>query len=125
MCKTKTERRAVDCGTIYRKANVASGASLRVGNRERKTLKLRATNLDLGIEIEIPARVEKDGVIAIPADTLGNFLSNLPNEKNVTIEQVGEHLTNRRIIVLDADQGFGYEDFPTLPFVNKGFHVRN
>ena len=47
-----------------------------------RTLKIRATNLDLGIEIELPARVEKEGVIAIPADTLGNFLSNLPHEKN-------------------------------------------
>ena len=85
-----------------------------------RTLKLRATNLDLGIEIELPARVEKEGVIAIPADTLGNFLSNLPNEKNVTIEQVGEHLTISGSSYSTLIKGFGYEDFPTLPFVTKG-----
>ena len=85
-----------------------------------KSLKLRATNLDLGIEIELPARVEKEGVIAIPADTLGNFLSNLPNEKNITIEQVGEHLTIAGSSYSTLIKGFGYEDFPTLPFVNKG-----
>ena len=84
------------------------------------SLKLRATNLDLGIEIELPARVEKEGVIAIPADTLGNFLSNLPQEKNVTIEQVGEHLTITGASYSTLIKGFGYEDFPTLPFVNKG-----
>jgi len=85
-----------------------------------KSLKLRATNLDLGIEIEIPARVEKEGVIAIPADTLGNFLSNLSQEKNVTIEQVGEHLTILGSSYSTLIKGFGYEDFPTLPLVNKG-----
>ena len=72
-----------------------------------RSLKLRATNLDLGIEIEIPAKIEKEGVIAIPADTLGNFLSNLPHEKNVTIEQVGEHLTITGSSYLTLVKGFG------------------
>ncbi len=85
-----------------------------------RSLKLRATNLDLGIEIEIPAKIEKEGVIAIPADTLGNFLSNLPHEKNVTIEQVGEHLTITGASYLTLVKGFGYEDFPTIPFATKG-----
>lgn len=85
-----------------------------------KTLKLRATNLDLGIEIELPARVQKEGVVAIPADTFANFLSNLPHEKNVTIEQVGDHLAISGATHSTLIKGFGYEDFPTLPFVTKG-----
>ena len=85
-----------------------------------RSLKLRATNLDLGIEIEIPAKIEKEGVIAIPADTLGNFLSNLPHEKNVIIEQVGEHLTITGSSYLTLIKGFDYEDFPTIPFATKG-----
>lgn len=85
-----------------------------------KVLKLRATNLDIGIEIEIPARIEKEGVIAIPADILGSFLSNLPNEKNIIIEQIGEHLTITGSSYSTLIKGFGYEDFPTIPFVSKG-----
>ncbi len=85
-----------------------------------KSLKLRATNLDLGFEIELPARVSEEGVIAVPADTLGNFLSNLPHEKNVTIEQVGEHLTITGASYSTLIKGYGYEDFPTLPFITKG-----
>lgn len=85
-----------------------------------KTVKLRATNLDLGIEIEIPARVEKEGVVAIPADTLANFLSNLPNEKNVVVEQIGDHLAISGSTYSTLIKGFGYEDFPTLPLVTKG-----
>lgn len=85
-----------------------------------KSIKLRATNLDLGIEIELPARVEKEGVVAIPADTFANFLSNLPHEKNIVIEQVGDHLAISGNTHATLVKGFGYEDFPTLPFVNKG-----
>jgi DNA polymerase-3 subunit beta len=86
---------------------------------EKKVL-LRATNLDLGIEIELPARVEKEGVVAIPAETLGNFLSNLPNEKNVMIEQIREHLAISGSTYSTLIKGFGYEDFPTLPLITKG-----
>lgn len=89
---------------------------------EKKVL-LRATNLDLGIEIEIPARVEKEGVIAVPADTLANFLSNLPNEKNITLEQIGEHLTISGKTHSTLIKGFGYDDFPTLPLVTKGVSI--
>jgi len=89
---------------------------------EKKVL-IRATNLDLGIEIDIPARVEKEGVIAIPADTLANFLSNLPEEKNIVVEQIGDHLAISGKTHSTLVKGFGYEDFPTLPFVTKGVTV--
>lgn len=88
-----------------------------------RSLKIRATNLDIGIEIELAAKVEKEGVIAIPADTLGNFLTNLPHEKNVTIEQVGEHLAISGASYSTLIKGYGYEDFPTLPFVTKGINI--
>lgn len=85
-----------------------------------KDLRIRATNLDLGIEISLPARVEKEGVVAVPGETLGNFLSNLTNEKNITIEEVGENLTISGTTHTTLIKKFGYEDFPTLPVVTKG-----
>lgn len=85
-----------------------------------RVLRLRATNLDLGIEIELPARVETEGVITVPADTLGNFLNNLPQERNITLEQVGEHLTITGSSYSTLIKGHGYDDFPTLPFLEKG-----
>ena len=85
-----------------------------------KTVKLRATNLDLGVEIEIPAKVEKEGVVAIHAETLANFLSNLPNERNVVVEQIGDHLAISGSTYSTLIKGFGYEDFPTLPLVTNG-----
>ena len=40
-----------------------------------KTLKLRATNLNIGVEIEIPAKVEKEGVVAVRGDILSSLFS--------------------------------------------------
>jgi DNA polymerase III subunit beta len=88
-----------------------------------RSLKIRATNLDIGIEIEVPAKIQKEGVMAVPADILGNFLSNLPSEKNVTIEQVNQNLTLSGASFSTLIKGTGYEDFPTLPFVTKGVSV--
>lgn len=85
-----------------------------------RTLKIRATNLDIGIEIEVPAKIEKEGVLAVPGDTLGGFLSNLPGEKSVTLEQVGQHITLSGRSYSALIKGTGYEDFPTIPFITKG-----
>lgn len=86
-------------------------------------LRLRATNLEIGIEIELPARVKEEGVAAIPADILGNFLSGLPQEKNISIEEVGEHLSISGSAHTTLVKKFSYEDFPTIPIVTKGAHL--
>lgn len=61
---------------------IASGSSL----------KLRATNLSLGIEIEIPAKVEKEGVVAVSGAILSGFFSTTKVNEEVLFEQIGETL---------------------------------
>lgn len=82
-----------------------------------KTLKIRATNLDLGVEIEIPAKIEKEGVVAIKGSTLNNFLSGIQNEKNVVLEVVNENILvttkNNKTII----KCYPYNDFPTIPTI--------
>src|SRR5262245_42174101 len=51
-----------------------------------KNLRLRATNLSLGVEIEIPAKVEKEGVVAITGSILGQMFANVPPSENVTLD---------------------------------------
>src|SRR3989344_6477421 len=81
-----------------------------------KTLKIRATNLDLGIEIEIPAKVGKEGVVAVPGGILNNFLSNI-QEKTVTLTMDNDNIIaearNARAVI----KSLPYEDFPTLPTI--------
>jgi DNA polymerase-3 subunit beta len=88
-----------------------------------KSLKFRATNLSLGIEIEIPAQVEKEGVLAVPGALLSGFLGNSRLSEEVTFEQVGEMLLVKSKNAKVQIKTFPYEDFPTIPAV-EGTQVK-
>src|SRR4051812_9013458 len=48
---------------------------------------IRATNLDLGIEIVLPVKVLKEGSVAIPGNVLNSFLSQSMHDNNVVLEE--------------------------------------
>jgi DNA polymerase-3 subunit beta len=82
-----------------------------------KSLKLRATNLSLGVEIEIPAKIEKEGVLAISGSVLNAVFSNVTQNENVLLEENEGNLlvkTKKSQIKL---KGSPHEDFPTIPAV--------
>jgi len=89
-----------------------------------KSLKLRATNLSLGVEIEIPAKVEKEGVVAISGSVLSNIVSNVFQNENIELEDVGGNLlikTKKNQIKLKSQP---HDDFPTIPAVaGKSFNI--
>ena len=82
-----------------------------------KTLKLRATNLNIGIEIEIPAKIEKEGVVAVRGDILSSLFSVLQGDLLVKFELINGNLlvkTDTSTILLKS---ISHEDFPTIPIV--------
>lgn len=82
-----------------------------------KTLKLRATNLNIGIEIDIPAKIEKEGTTAIRGDILSSLFSVLQGDSNISFELINGNLsvkTKSNNILLKS---VPYEDFPTIPIV--------
>jgi len=82
-----------------------------------KTLKLRATNLNLGIEIEIPAKIEKEGVVAIKSETLSSLFSVLSGDSVVSFELINDNLfvkTKTNNILLKSIPS---DDFPTIPII--------
>ncbi|MCE9585658.1 DNA polymerase III subunit beta [Candidatus Nomurabacteria bacterium] len=82
-----------------------------------KSLKLRATNLSLGIEMEIPAKVEEEGIVAISGSVLANIFSNVFQNENVLIEGEDGNIvikTKKSRIKLKGQQS---DDFPTIPHV--------
>src|SRR5258708_4992529 len=82
-----------------------------------KSLKLLATNLSLGIEVEIPAKVEKEGIVAISGSVLNSIFSNVMQNENVSLEDVDGNLlikTKKSKIKL---KGQPHDDFPTIPRV--------
>lgn len=85
---------------------------------KNKTIRIRATNLDLGIEIQIPAKVEQEGVTAIPGGVLNNLLSNI-HEKTVHFELKNDNLFVSTNNISTLIKSYPYRDFPTLP------HIKN
>lgn len=84
---------------------------------QKKELKLIATNLEVGIEIKIPAKIEKDGENAVPAKLLYNFLSNLPSSENITLESSQNNLIISTSNSSTVIKGYNVEDFPLLPSI--------
>jgi DNA polymerase-3 subunit beta len=82
-----------------------------------KTLKLRATNLNIGIEVEIPAKIEKEGVVAVRGDILSSLFSILQGDSLIKFELINGNLlvkTKTSTILLKS---ISHEDFPTIPIV--------
>lgn len=82
-----------------------------------KTLKLRATNLNIGIEIEIPAKIEEEGVVAVRGDILSSLFSILQGDSFIKFELINGNLlvkTKTSTILLKS---ISHEDFPTIPII--------
>lgn len=85
---------------------------------KEKSLTLKATNLSLGIEIEIPANIETEGEIAILGSVLHNTVLNVSGEKIIKLEQKDNNLviSNKNTSVLL--KSIPKDDFPNLPVVD-------
>lgn len=87
-----------------------------------KKIKIRASNLSLGIEIEIPAKIEKEGAIVIKGDILNNILSNI-NQQTINLESENNNLvikTKNHNIVLKS---YSTDDFPTIPVITDNSFI--
>ncbi len=81
----------------------------------KNSLIIRSTNLDCGIEVVIPAKVDKEGEIALHGSVLSSLLSGLPKEKNITLESKDGNIqvstsSNNTVI-----KTFSPDDFPNIP----------
>jgi len=77
-----------------------------------KTLKLRATNLDIGIEVEVPARIEKPGVAAVPGTIMNNFLASITGDASVKLELINNNLAVSTKHTSTTIHTLPYDDFP-------------
>lgn len=79
-------------------------------------IKLRATNLETGIDFKLKGKVMSDGVVAIPATILQQIASSLTQDGSITLEHIGD------IVMITSGTGkssvktVSYNDFPTIPF---------
>lgn len=79
------------------------------------SLTMRATNLDLGCEWRLPAKILDPGEILISGAVLSNLLANLAPVDKITLEVINGNLT---VVVANSStlvKVYPAEDFPTLP----------
>lgn len=83
-------------------------------------LVIRSTNLDLGVEITIPASGIKKGRVAVPGDVLNSFLGVKALKGEVLLESDNTHLAIRTEKESVKLRIFPDEDFPTIPTIKTG-----
>jgi DNA polymerase III subunit beta len=79
-------------------------------------IKMRATNLETGIDLKVQGDSKAQGVVAIPATVLQQIAASLTGDGKITLEHSGD------IVVLTTSTGkssiktVAYDDFPSIPF---------
>lgn len=81
-------------------------------------LSIRATNLEVGIETKIPAKIYEPGVTAINPTIFSNFLNNLKDEDKIILTVINGNLSvsteNSNTIIKSETT----DDFPTIPKIS-------
>lgn len=95
-------------------------------NAKQNTLSIKATNLDLGISINVPVRVLEPGTAVVPAQIITPFVSSLSSDKNITINTKGQVLEIKTKNTKTAIKTLSSEDFPVIPELDdhKAFSVQ-
>src|SRR3989344_3214825 len=93
----------------------------------KNSLIIRATNLEVGVEFQIPAEIKKEGSVAVSGSLFSNILSNIPDEETITvsvIDNVCKIITKTKNITV---KGLISDDFPTIPIItsNESFTIQS
>lgn len=86
-----------------------------------KSLTLRATNLNLGIELEVPAKVDMKGVVAVNGNLINSIFSTIQDQGNVVLELIDQTLVIQTKSSSFKIKTYSHEDFPTIPTVEGYF----
>lgn len=100
---------------IERRANLPVLSSVLI-IADKSRLVLRATNLECGVELSVPAKIQQEGTVAVPGSVLAGFLGNTRG-KSVTATLQGEVLKLETERASASVKTLPHEDFPVLPRV--------
>lgn len=90
-----------------------------------KTLKIRATNLQIGIEIEIPAAVDIEGTVLVKGDVMANVCNHISGSSDITLEMTNDNITVSTPKSTTVIKCLPPDEFPTLPVVEgESFEIK-
>ena len=90
----------------------------------KNTLTIKSTNLELGVEITIPVKTKKEGVVVVSGEVLGTLLENLKGETTVFIEQKKDSLEISTKKTKTIIKTYPDTDFPNIPIIKKDFSIK-
>ena len=79
-------------------------------------IKMRATNLEIGIDLKLEGKCSSDGAVAIPAIILQQIASATTQEGSVTMENTGDIVSFTSGTGKSLIKTVPYDDFPSIPF---------
>jgi len=82
-------------------------------------IKMRATNLETGVDLILEGVCHSTGVVAIPATLLHQFASSLLSDGDITLECTGDVLTITDGTGTRSLKTVSYDDFPSIPLPEK------
>jgi DNA polymerase-3 subunit beta len=80
----------------------------------KEFLSVRATNLDVGIALDLPAQVEEEGALLLPTRLLADLVKKLPGEET-TIKSEGTSAAVTSGVTRATVHGLDPESFPVAP----------
>ncbi len=86
---------------------------------EGNNLIIKATNLEIGVEITLPVKVLKEGMVACNPAVLSSFLANIKEEDKITLELDNGNLsitTQSHTTLIKSEDS---EDFPVIPKIKS------
>ncbi len=78
-------------------------------------IKMRATNLEVGIDMKVEGTIIEDGVVAIPAIVLQQIAGSLFGDGRITLEHRGDTITIINGLSKSTIKTLPYDDFPSIP----------
>lgn len=79
-------------------------------------IKMRATNLETGIDLKINGTCTQNGVVAVPATILQQIATSLTQEGGISLEYVGDIISLKSNTGKSLIKTVPYDDFPSIPF---------
>jgi DNA polymerase III subunit beta len=83
---------------------------------EKGNIKMRATNLETGIDYKVIGECKEAGVVAVPASVLQQLASSLSTEGMITLEHTGDLVSVTSGTGKSLIKTIPYSDFPSIPF---------
>ncbi|MDD5033089.1 MAG: DNA polymerase III subunit beta [Candidatus Pacebacteria bacterium] len=86
---------------------------------EKKSIIFSSTNLEIGLKISIPAKIEKEGVVAVSAKLFSSFVSSFNENEEMIIDTVNNNLVLSTKNSSTTIKGYNPSDFPILPKISE------